>query len=171
MEGEPMLENWLVSEEELYGEKKIEEKRIKIVTFRLEDEWYGVKVTSVKEVMRVPKITYLPSAPDFIAGIVSLRGNISSVTDLRRVFGLKEGRITDISRIVVIESDIFQTGLLVDEAFEVIDVRVSKIEPPLTTLDSSNAQYIEGEYRDRERLIVILNIEELIKRIEISTTH
>ena len=162
-EVEPGSEEWIVSEEDHCVKEKIERKKFQLVTFRLGNEWYGVKVSSVKEVIRVPKITYLPSAPNYIAGIVSIRGNILSVTNLRRIFGLKEAAITDISRIVVAESDSFQTGFLADEAFEVIDVPVSKIEPPLTTLESNKAQYIEGEFRDGERLIVILNAEKLIK--------
>jgi chemotaxis signal transduction protein len=69
--------------EDLYERAAPKEKNLQLIVFRLTREWYGVEITKVKEVIKVGKITYLPSCPEHIAGIVNLRGYILSVTDLR----------------------------------------------------------------------------------------
>ena len=120
-------------EEDLYEKEELKEETRQLVVFRLAQEWYGVEITKVKEVIKVEKITYLPSSPQYVAGIVNLRGNILSVTDLKRILGLPHEELTETTRIVAIEPRIMETGLLVDEISEAIEVPVSKIEPPLSS--------------------------------------
>lgn len=151
-------------EEDLYEKKEVKEETVQLVVFRLSSEWYGVEISKIKKVIKVNKITYLPSSPEYIAGIVNLRGNILSVTDLKRVFGLLQEERTEKSRLVVIESGILETGLLVDEVMEAVEVPVSKIDPTLTTISPERAEYIEGECRIDDKLMGILKVEKILER-------
>lgn len=150
-------------EEDLYGKREAKEKTTQLVVFRLSGEWYGVEITKVKEVVRAYGITYLPSAPEHITGIVNSRGNILSVTDLKKIFGLPPEELTDKARLVVIESGVLETGLLVDTVADAVEVPVSKIDPALSTIPSERAEYIEGECKIGDKLVGILNIAKVLE--------
>ena len=81
------------------------------VTFQLEEETYGINVMQVREVLRYTEIAPVPGAPDYVLGIINLRGNVVTVIDTRSRFGLMEGEITDNTRIIVIESEHQVIGL------------------------------------------------------------
>jgi purine-binding chemotaxis protein CheW len=123
-----------------------------------------VEITKVKEVIRVGKITYLPSCPEHIAGIVNLRGYILSVTDLKPILGLPHEELTEKTKIIAIESGFFETGLLVDEVVESIEVPQSKIEPVLLTLPAERARYLEGQCQVDDKLIAIVNVEKVSEK-------
>lgn len=144
-------------EEDLYEKEELKEETIQLVVFRLAQEWYGIEITRVKEVIKVEKITSIPSSPEYIAGIINLRGNVLSITDLKKIFALPHEELTEKTRIVAIESGIVETGLLVDEVAEAIEVPVSKIEPTLSTIAPEIAEYIEGQCRVNDKLIALLN--------------
>lgn len=150
-------------ERDLYEDEEVKEEIVKLAIFRVSNEWYGVDISKTREVARIETITYLPSSPEHIAGIVNLRGDILSVTDLKRIFGLPAEQLTEKSRLVVIESGDLETGLLVDEVDEVMDVAVSKIHPTLATISAEKADFLTGEYRIDGKLIGILNIEKILK--------
>ena len=151
-------------QEDLYERKELKEETLHLIVFRLLREWYGVEITEVKEVIRVGKITYLPSSPESIAGIVNLRGNILSVTDLKTMFGLPHEDLTEKARIIAVESGIYETGLLVDEVVESIQVPVSKIEPPLLTIPVEGASYIKGQCNVRNRFIALVSLEKVLEK-------
>lgn len=146
-------------EEDLYEKEVAKEETQQLVVFRLNREWYGVEITKVKEVIRVGKITYLPSCPEHIAGIVNLRGYILSVTDLKPILGLPHEDPTEKTRIIAIESGTFETGFLVDEVVESIEVPASKIEPALLTLPAERAKYLAGQCKVNDKLIAIVNVD------------
>jgi purine-binding chemotaxis protein CheW len=150
--------------EDLYEREEPKEKTLQFVIFRLVREWYGVEITKVKEVIRVGKITYLPSSPEHIVGIVSLRGNILSVTDLKRILNLPHEDLTEKTRIIAIESGIMETGFLVDEVVESIEVPVTKIEVPLLTIPAEGAKYIEGQCKVNDKLIALINVEKVLEK-------
>ncbi len=150
--------------EDLYERESPKEKTLHLVVFRLNREWYGVEITKVKEVIKVGKITYLPSCPEHIAGIVNLRGYILSVSDLKPIFGLPHEGPTEKSRIIAIESGIFETGFLVDEVVESIEVPVNKIELALLTLPPERARYLEGQCKVDDKLIGIVNVEKVCEK-------
>ncbi len=139
-----------------------EEATAQFVTFRLGPEWYAVGIDAVREVVRVERLTYLPSAPAQIAGAINLRGNIVSVTDPKRLFAMPAGAAGEQSRIVVIESPTAETGLLVDEVGQVVAIAPSQLEPPLATFTPAQAAYIEHVCRCDGRLLAILKGEKLL---------
>jgi len=158
------VEDMDLYKEGLYEREAPKEEALQLVIFRLNREWYGVEITKVKEVIKVGKITYLPSCPEHIAGIVNLRGYILSVTDLKPIFGLPREEPTEKTRIIAIESEIFETGFLVDEVVESIEVPVSKIGPVLLILPAERAKYLEGQCKVNDKLIAIVNVEKVLEK-------
>jgi len=158
------VEEMVYHEENLYEREELKEQTRQIVVFRLSREWYGVEITNVTEVTRVGKITYLPSSPGYIAGIVNLRGRILSVTDLKTMLGLPHEDPTDKTRVIAVESGMLETGFLVDEVIESIEVPASKIEPTLLTLPVEQADYVEGQCKIDDRLIALISVERILKK-------
>lgn len=151
-------------EEDLYEREEPKEETRQIIVFRLAREWYGVEITKVKEVIKVGKITYLPSSPEHIVGIVNLRGNILSVIDLKTIFSLPHEEPTGKMRIIAIESGMLESGLLVDEVVESIKVPVSKMEPALLTIIAEGGKYIEGQCKVDNKLIALISVERVLEK-------
>lgn len=165
MEKQPLtVKDMVHDEDDLYEREEPKEKTFQLIVFRLAREWYGIEISKIKEVIKVGKITYLPSSPEHIAGIVSLRGNILSVTDLKRIFSLPYEGVTEKTRIIAIESGMLETGLLVDEVVESIEVPVSKIEPPLLTLPADGGKYVEGHCRTGNKFFALLSVEKILEK-------
>jgi purine-binding chemotaxis protein CheW len=158
------VEDMVHYREDLYEREELKEETLQLVVFRLDREWYGVEITKVKEVIKVDKITYLPSSPEYIAGIVNLRGNILSVTDLKTIFSLPHEEPTEKTRIIAIESGILETGFLVDEVVESTEVPVSKIERALLTIPAEGGKYIEGQCKVDNKLIAVISVEKVLKK-------
>lgn len=100
--------------------EKSNDEVLQWVTFQLEEETYGINVMQVREVLRYTEIAPVPGAPDYVLGIINLRGNVVTVIDTRSRFGLMQGEITDNTRIIVIESERQVIGILVDSVAEVV---------------------------------------------------
>jgi purine-binding chemotaxis protein CheW len=151
------------ADEELYGDElHVEEPTEQFVSFRLGDEWYAVAIVCVREIVRASQIAFLPSAPAHIVGVTNLRGNIISVTDPKRLFGLGAAPASRQQRIVVVESATAETGLLVDEMGEIVTVATSLLEPPLATFDAAESGFMEHTCRWGERLLAVLKTEKLL---------
>src|SRR6266404_5196705 len=106
------------------------EKELQVVGFRIGDETFGVRIGSVREIVRVPEITAVPNAPDTIEGVINLRGKIIPVMDLRKRFGQSEVQHDKKNRILVVELDNKLVGLIVNSASEVLKIPTSEIESP-----------------------------------------
>ncbi|WP_006786137.1 chemotaxis protein CheW [Thiorhodospira sibirica] len=126
------------------------------VSFRLEDETYAINVMGVQEVLRVAEIAPVPGAPDYVLGIINLRGNVVTVIDARRRMGLSDKEPDDASRIVIIEANHQEIGILVDSVAEVIELAASEIEPAPNVGNDESSRYIHGvASRDGELTIVV----------------
>lgn len=165
----------LLYEDELYGEKEAREATRQFVAFTLGDEWYGVDVALVREVVALPPISFVPNVPDTIAGVFNLRGNIVSVTDLKKVFGLSQSTTGSErgaggegghshGRVVVIESAGVATGLMIDSSGEAMEIPLSKIQPLVMTLQDDKGELMEGQAEMNGRLIALLDAKKLIER-------
>jgi len=126
------------------------------VTYRLGEETYGINVMQVQEVLRYTEIAPVPGAPDYVLGIINLRGNVVTVIDTRARFGLDSTEITDNTRIVIIESDEQVVGILVDSVAEVVYLRSSEIDSAPNVGTEESAKFIQGvSNRDGELLILV----------------
>ncbi len=126
------------------------------VTFRLDKEKYCVNVMLVQEVLRISEIAPVPGAPGYVLGIINLRGNVVTVVDTRKRFGLMPKEIDDSSRIVIIEVNNNVIGMLVDSVADVVDLRKSEIEGAPNVGTDESSKYIQGvASRENELLIVV----------------
>ncbi|WJG08388.1 chemotaxis protein CheW [Aliiglaciecola sp. LCG003] len=126
------------------------------VTYRLGEETYGINVMQVQEVLRHTEIAPVPGAPEYVLGIINLRGNVVTVIDTRTRFGLPPTDITDNTRIVIIESDEQVVGILVDSVAEVVYLRSSEIDSAPNVGTEESAKFIQGvSNRDGELLILV----------------
>ena len=135
---------------------------IQLVSFVLDGVEYGVDILSVHEILRIPDITRLPNTPPFIKGVINLRGNVLPVVDVRKRFGFPKGKITDLTRIIVIETEGKQVGLLVDNVHQVVRIPDTNVDPPSDLLEGVSEDFITGIGRLKDRLIVLLNMNNII---------
>lgn len=126
------------------------------VTFKLQEETYGINVMQVQEVLRYTDIAPVPGAPMYVLGIINLRGNVVTVIDTRARFGLPPSDVTENSRIVIIEADKQVIGILVDSVAEVVYLRASEIDTAPNVGTDESAKFIQGvSNRDGELLILV----------------
>jgi purine-binding chemotaxis protein CheW len=133
-----------------------------LATFFLDREEYGVDVRQVQEIRRMSEITGVPRAPEFVRGVINLRGRILPVLDLKRKLGLGEVEATRATRIVVVRVKERLLGLLVDGASQVLKVEVSRIEPPPEEVVERGGDYIRGVAKLEDRLIILVDLERLL---------
>lgn len=132
------------------------------VTFCLENEKYGINVMQVQEVLRVTEIAPVPGAPEYVLGIINLRGNVVTVIDTRKRFGLAPKDMDESTRIVIIESNDHVVGILVDSVAEVVDLRTSEIEAAPNVGTEDNAKFIHGVASYQGELLIIVDLNKLL---------
>jgi len=142
------------------------EKELQVVGFRIGNETFGVRIGAVREIVRVPEITAVPSAPETIEGVINLRGKIIPVMDLRKRFGQMDIQPDKKNRILVVELEHKLVGLIVNAASEVLKIAPSEIEPPGTVFAEGESSYVTGVGKLKGRLIILLDIAKLLHRPE-----
>jgi purine-binding chemotaxis protein CheW len=143
------------------------EKELQIVGFRIGNETYGVRIGAVREIVRVPEITAVPSAPDTVEGVINLRGKIIPVMDLRKRFGQLEIKPDKKNRILVVELENKLLGLIVNSASEVLKIAPSEIEAPGSVFADGESGYVTGVGKLSGRLIILLDISKIVHRPEL----
>ena len=132
------------------------------VTFKLENETYGINVMQVQEVLRYSEIAPVPGAPLYVLGIINLRGNVVTVIDTRSRFGLESCDITDNTRVVVIESEKQVIGILVDSVAEVVYLKASEIDEAPNVGNDESAQFIQGVSNRDGELLILVDLDKLL---------
>ncbi len=132
------------------------------VTFQLEDETYGINVMQVREVLRYSEIAPVPGAPDYVLGIINLRGNVVTVIDTRSRFGLMPGDISENTRIVIIEAEKQVIGILVDSVAEVVYLRSSEIDSTPSVGTEESAKFIQGVCNRDGNLLILVDLNKLL---------
>ncbi|MGR6873222.1 chemotaxis protein CheW [Pseudomonas sp. HK3] len=132
------------------------------VTFRLDNETYGINVMQVQEVLRHTEIAPVPGAPPYVLGIINLRGNVVTVIDTRLRFGLIETETNDQTRIVIIETENQVVGILVDAVAEVVYLRQSEIETTPNVGNEETAKFIQGVCHKNDELLILVDLEKMM---------
>ncbi len=132
------------------------------VTFFLDSEMYGVNVLQVQEVLRVSEIAPVPGAPEYVLGIINLRGNIVTVVDTRQRFGLRSKELDDLSRIIIIEVSSNVIGILVDSVAEVVYLSASSMESAPNVGSGENSRYIQGVCNRENQLLILVDLNKLL---------
>lgn len=150
----------------LKSENQSEDPMLQWVTFRLENEIYGVNVMQVKEVLRYSEIAPVPGAPSFVLGIIHLRGTVVTVMDTCQRFGLPSGEITDATRIMILEVEGHVIGMLVDAVSEVVYLRQSEIEISPNVGNDESSKFIQGVCHKNDILLILVDLDKLLSEDE-----
>ncbi|PCJ21952.1 MAG: chemotaxis protein CheW [Gammaproteobacteria bacterium] len=148
------------------AQKVADDPILQWVTFRLDDETYGINVMQVQEVLRYTEIAPVPGAPIYVLGIINLRGNVVTVIDTRQRFGLKVDEVTDNTRIVIIEAEGQVVGILVDSVSEVVYLRQSEIETTPSVGNEESAKFIQGVCNKNGELLILVELDKLLTDTE-----
>lgn len=142
--------------------ESVSEPTTQWVTFYLDSEKYGIKVMQVQEVLRLTEIAPVPGAPHYVLGIINLRGNVVTVLDSRKRFGLSDKDADDSTRIVIIEAGDQVVGILVDSVAEVVDLKSSDIETAPNVGTDESSKYIQGVSSQGEELLILVDVNRLL---------
>ena len=144
------------------------DKELQVVGFRIGRETFGLPISIVREIVRVPDITAVPNAPDYIEGVINLRGRIIPVVDLRKRFGEKSFEVNKKNRIVVVELESRLVGLIVNSASEVLRISPSEIDEPHNVFREGELNYITGIGKLNGRLVILLDLSRVLQRGELN---
>jgi len=144
------------------NEENKQNEEIQVVAFKLRDEEYGVSILNVQEIRNMTDITRVPFAADFIKGVINLRGSVLPVIDLKKRLGLAETPYTENTRIVTVTIDELHVGMLVDAVTEVLTIGSKTVDTKKATNDRSGSRFLNGIGNVDGRLIIMLNLEEII---------
>lgn len=151
-----------MSEQRNVAENVAGDEVLQWVTFQLENETYGINVMQVQEVLRYTEIAPVPGAPEYVIGIINLRGNVVTVIDTRSRFGLPSAEETDNSRIVIIEAETQVIGILVDSVAEVVYLRSSEIDTAPNVGTEESAKFIQGVSNRDGQLLILVDLNKLL---------
>ncbi len=135
---------------------------LKSIVFELNDEEYALPVHLVGAIERVMPITRIPGVSPFVKGVLNLRGVVTPVIDLRERFNFDAQPETESTRVIIIQHDDKDVGLIVDACYDVIDIPNESIEPAPETVGTVQIDYINGVAKYDERLLILLNIDEIL---------
>ncbi len=137
-----------------------------LVVFDLNDEAYGVDIGSVREIIRLQEITRVPRTPDFVEGVINLRGKVIPVVELRKRFSLPIQDRTKENRIVNVDIGGQEIGMVVDAVTEVLRISADAVEPPSSVITTADSGYLRGIAKIDERLIILLDLDQVLSRDE-----
>jgi len=145
-----------------------DEEELRWVTFELENEIYGISVAEVREVLRYTDIAPVPGSPSYVIGIINLRGNVVTVIDTRARFDLGPKDINDDTRIIIIDIEDQEVGILVDSVAEVVDISLSAIEAAPNVGNEETSRYIQGVTSMNGQLLILVDVNKLLTEEELA---
>lgn len=151
---------------DIFTQKK-DDELLQLVTFSTGDEEFGVDILKVQEIILPMAITKVPKAPEFVEGVINLRGKVIPVIDLRRRFGLKPKEQDKYTRIIVIEINQMIVGFVVDSISEVLRIPASTVEPTPPVVAGIESEYISGVGKLEDRLLILLDLDRLLSREDV----
>lgn len=139
---------------------------LQLVTFHIGEEEFGVEILKVQEIIRTMAITRVPKAPDFVEGVINLRGKVIPIIDLRKRFGMMAQEHDKHTRIIVIEINGVIVGFVVDSVSEVLRIPANTVEPPPAIISGIESEYISGVGKLADRLLILLDLDRLLSKGE-----
>ncbi|UCD83252.1 MAG: purine-binding chemotaxis protein CheW [Deltaproteobacteria bacterium] len=161
-------EYWKGLAEEVEEEKG---ETVQLITFRIANELYGIETGYSKEVLKVPKIARVPHTPEWILGVINLRGSIVSVIDLRLLFGLTASELGPSARVVTVSFGETYTGIVVESIVDIVNIPKDSIKPTLETLGGIEKDFIRGQIPQEKEILIILDIEAILKSREMEESY
>ncbi len=133
-----------------------------LVSFKVSDEEFGIDILQVQEIIRMLPIAIVPSAPNFVKGVIDLRGEVIPIIDMRKRFKLPSIPYNSETRIIVVHTHDFTVGFIVDAVCEVIRIHESAIEPAPPVVNGEGSNYIRGVSKLEKGLLILLDLNNLI---------
>lgn len=143
------------------SEQQYANNEIQLVIFKLGREEYGVSILQVQEIKRITEITRVPHTPEYIKGVINLRGSVLPVIDLKRRLNLPQQALTENTRIIIVKVKEISVGMIVDAVSEVMTINQQNIDSPDVVAGSVSANYLSGVGKLENRLLILLNLEEI----------
>lgn len=150
-----------LDDDDLYDDDEDTQKD-KYLTFHLAGEDYGIDIAFVTEIIGIQKITKVPDMPEFVKGVINLRGKVIPVMDVRRRFLLEERAYDERTCIVVVDIRDTAVGLVVDKVNEVADIPENQVEPPPKTGKAKSSRFIKGMGKMDNEVKILLNVDKLL---------
>ncbi len=148
------------------------ENGIQVIVFSLGDERYGVDISQVREIIRPTKITRIPNAPDFVEGVINLRGQITTIINLRKRFGLPPKEIDNDTRIIVVEYNNAVIGMMVDTVNEVKYLSAKDIDSlPNIITSRSEAKFLKGVGKLPDGLLILIDLSKILSEDEVEAVR
>lgn len=144
------------------AEKTYSNNELQLVAFKLGREEYGISILQVQEIKRMTDITRVPHTPDYLKGVMNLRGSVLPVFDLKKRLDLPDNEYSDDARIVIVKVDEVTLGVIVDAVSEVLTIGQENIEPPQVVAGGVIANYLSGIGKINDRLLILLDINSII---------
>ncbi|MDD4602102.1 Chemotaxis protein CheW [bioreactor metagenome] len=144
------------------SEKTYADGEVQLVVFKLGREEYGIGILQVQEIKRMTDITRVPHTPQYIKGVINLRGSVLPVLDLRKRLNLPAQDDCDATRIIIVKVEDITVGMIVDSVSEVTALNQDHIELPSTVVGGVAANYLSGVGKQDDRLLILLNLNEII---------
>ncbi|MDH4321352.1 MAG: chemotaxis protein CheW [Desulfobulbaceae bacterium] len=148
-------------DDDLYDDEEDTQKD-KYLTFHLAGEDYGLDIAFVTEIIGIQRITEVPDMPDFVKGVINLRGKVIPVMDVRLRFQLPERDYDERTCIIVVDINSTAVGLVVDQVNEVADIPEKDVEPPPRTTKGASSRYLKGMGKVGDEVRILLNVEKLL---------
>lgn len=139
---------------------------MQLVTFNLGKEEFAVPILQIQEINRLVDITKVPRSPDFVEGVINLRGKVIPIIDLRKRFGLPQAELGKYARIVVVNMEGRMVGLIVDSVSEVLRLSEDAIEPAPPVVAGIDSEYIRGLGKLDGRLLIMLDLSKILTKEE-----
>jgi purine-binding chemotaxis protein CheW len=139
---------------------------LQLVSFNIGEEEFGVDILKVQEINRMVEVTSVPNTPEYVDGVINLRGKVIPIIDLRRRFGMPRKEKDKNTRIIVVELSGKVLGFVVDAVSEVLRIPKSVTEPPPPIVAGINAEYITAIGKLEDRLLILLDLERVLSTEE-----
>ena len=152
---------------EALAEKKITEQEGKYLAFILDNETYGIEILRVREIIGLMDVTTVPQTPEYMKGVINLRGKVIPVIDLRLKFSMQEKEHTDETCVIVVEVNNTSIGIIVDSVSEVLEITRGEIEESPHFGQDIDTSYIMGLGKVKEKIVILLDIEEILSYEEL----
>ena len=158
-----------LSEEDLDDDEEDEDtQKDKFLTFTVGKEDYGLEIYHVTEIIGIQKITEVPDMPDYVKGVINLRGKVIPIMDVRKRFKFAEREYDDRTCIVVVNINDTSLGLVVDTVKEVSDIPEKDIQPPPEIAEGNRQFFISGLGKIDEEVKILLDAEKLLSKSDLS---
>jgi purine-binding chemotaxis protein CheW len=152
---------------DIEGQNTVSSELLQLVSFVLGNEEFGVNIICVQEIIRMLQITKVPNAPDYVDGVINLRGRVIPVIDLRQKLGMPRKEHDNNTRIIVVEVNSKTVGFIVDGVKEVIRIPAGVTEPPPEIVSGINSEYIKSVGKLEDRLLILIDLEKILSKNEL----